>query len=775
MQQVNSSADTIPQTLPSSTPRLSENARVLHLTDLHCGRGFQEDLWKHLEAIVRQRKPHAILVTGDLVNNPYWWTLRKALALLEALERAATAADGKKPTIYVIPGNHDTRLTGLIPIGWISPIVAALYIVISVIGYFHHSPSAWLWTAPVALILLAYRYCCLRKFSNFFSGYIPELPTALNDLNLVLYPFDSATSPISGAGGYIPLSQFVSARSNVGSTTVVPFRLAIVHHHSVPIPYDSQSEALMVLKNAGAFLSEIAACGVRLVLSGHKHHQHVSRVTINAETDHERELTVLNTGSPTAGKYPGQYGHNFSFLEIHPQCGAHVTQYKSVGGAFNALPSFWVDSVEKCAKVLLRENKELRHFHYEALEVDVSINEDGDAFRIHRVCGFTYSGDEEIRASPVSWRAKVGTGQIERPVVRPDAGSPVETELVWNERSRQQVDGRIIFSRPVMRGHKPFGFAVESHAVNSYAMSAQQFALLHPKRKTAAVEFVQMDLNRAPVGLLVIRVELPANFKIKGRPELLVLRGDNVEQRLQDAYADSLNFDQDRNIINLRISSPPLGVGYRVAWSLTDEPPPAGRTFQHLDGEAVIIANCLQQLANRDPKSNPLSLRLLPAIAEEARREFGLATEELDPLSLSIMVFDRALGKLRIAAGNYKADDDPRWGVQLSYGDGIAGRALKMNTTRLFIKAKAQQNGLPFYYADGTDKAPTDTGDEIREEALISLPLSHPDESHATFGIINISSDRQDSRLVNLTSDHETTQFRLAVSKACFEATKELC
>ncbi|MEZ0031273.1 3',5'-cyclic AMP phosphodiesterase CpdA [Bradyrhizobium japonicum] len=745
--------------------------RILHLTDLHCGRGFQEHLWAHLLGISSQLKPHLVLVTGDLVNNPYWWTLKKARGLLEAIQVASSEGD-KRPKIFVIPGNHDTRLTGLIPIAYIAPAIVVVCGLISTIGYFHYAPRAWLWAVPLAATLLFARYLCLRRFEHFFSEFAPKLPTVLKDHHLVLYPFDSATSSTSGAGGDIPLNQFVSARGPVEGLEIAPYRIALVHHHSVPIPYDNKSEALMVLKNAGAFLSEIASCGVRLVLSGHKHHQHVSRVTINAETPEEQEIVVLNTGSPTAGKSPGNHGHNFSYLELHPQAGARVTQYRADGGTFKPLPSFWVDSVEKCSNILFRENRLLRTFEYSALEVNVEINQDGDSFRTHRVHGFTNLGEEALRESPVPWTATVGTGQIERPVVKPDAGAPVETDLAWIKRSRQEAIGSVKFSRPVARGHKPFGFAVESYGINSYAMSAQQFSLLHPDRKTEPTEYVEMSLRKAPMRSLVIRVQLPLDLKIKN-PTLLVFRAESekLEQRFQDALIQFLTYDADKNIILLDVPRPPLGLSYRIAWTLTDEPPPAGRSFQH-EGEAAIAASHLVALANLDPRNNPLSQNLLSAIAEEARIEFQLAAETSDPLSVSIMAFDRSLGKLRIAAANF-ADSDLRWKTQLSYGDGLAGRAFKMNSARLFIKAESIRNRIPFYCTDG-ESTPTDTGGEIEEEALISLPLSHPDMPKSTFGILNLSSRRLDSRLVTLTDDRITTQFRLAVSRACFKAAMEL-
>ena len=753
---------------PPRATAVPEPVRILHLTDIHYGKGFHKALWQNVEGLAPKLRPHVILVTGDLVNNPYWWTLKSALELIKALQSEVTSASGYEPKLYVIPGNHDTRLTGLLPVRWIAPIVLGIYAVVSIAGYFHHFPSAWLWSAPVVLVLLGYRYCCLRDFSKYFKEYIPELPTRLTDLNLILYPFDSATSPTGGAGGDIPLGQFVKARTELSQMEAAPYRMALVHHHSVPIPYDSQSEALMVLKNAGAFLSAIASCRVRLVLSGHKHHQHVSRVTINAETEDEQELTVLNTGSPTAGKFPGAFGHNFSFIEVFPQSGARITRYSSIGGPFDAHEPVWVDSVENCAKALLWENKLIRGFSYKEFEIKTVINEDGDAFRTSRITGFTYDGDEEIEKIPVPWSTTAGTGQIERPLVRPDPGSPVETALVDTERRRQYIKGTIKLTEHVKRGHKPFGFAIESHAINSYAMSAQQFGFLHPDRKTGPIEYTYIDVNVAPIDRLKIRVELPSDLIIDP-PELRILRKGSAEPRLQHAFSRYLS-QPAKNIIVLDMPNPPTGLRYEIAWGLTNKPPPAGRSFGLADAEAAAVIDRLLRLANSDPKTNSLSRSLIPAIESEARREFALVPT--DPLHLTIMVFDEKTSKLRIAAGNLAADD-PLWDMQLSYGDGIAGRAYKMNSTRLFIKAVSKLEKIPFYYTDGTGGAPTDTGDEIMEEVIISLPLSPPDVPDVTFGVLNISSTKQDSKLVNLTDDH-TAPFRLATSRACFKTIREL-
>jgi predicted MPP superfamily phosphohydrolase len=334
-----------------------EVVRLLHLTDLHYGFRFNESLWRHINSIVPALKPHVILVTGDLVNSPWWWRCRKVREMLDQLKTAATGNNKEyTPRLYVIPGNHDTRILGILPVVWVLPLIAGLSILFIVGDYLCGVLRTWPWILFAAALAIGCRYVLLRKFTRVFRDLIPPLPTTIRELSLVIYPFDSATYATSGACGAIPLRQFVDARKVVGETADVPYRIAIVHHHTIPIPYDSEQENMMVLKNAGAFISEVAGRGVRLVLSGHKHHQHLSRVTINPESDEKLEVTVLNTGTPTARRHPGRFGHNFSVIDIYPRSGARITRYRSDGGAFNETEPFWAETIEGTGKALLREN-----------------------------------------------------------------------------------------------------------------------------------------------------------------------------------------------------------------------------------------------------------------------------------------------------------------------------------------------------------------------------------------------------------------------------------
>jgi UDP-2,3-diacylglucosamine pyrophosphatase LpxH len=45
--------------------------------------------------------------------------------------------------------------------------------------------------------------------------------------------------------------------------------------------------------NAGALINELAQAGIRLVLHGHKHHQHFARIVINPVESQFAEVAVL--------------------------------------------------------------------------------------------------------------------------------------------------------------------------------------------------------------------------------------------------------------------------------------------------------------------------------------------------------------------------------------------------------------------------------------------------------------------------------------------------
>jgi predicted phosphodiesterase len=329
---------------PAPARRVEASLRIAHLSDLHWGRGFNGPLWSNLCRIVREHDPQLIIVTGDLVNSPFRWTLKRALNALEMLAResAETQADAPINNLLLVTGNHDVRVLGICPVRWLKwlvPLVGLLICAVLYVVLRFFTNLGWGWAVyPVAAAVIAVliaRLVCFGDFTKTFERYLLIRPTHWTNLGLAIYPFDSSSRGRKYARGEIGPAEFVKAQERPELRTLsgskLPesppeprYRIALLHHHPLPIPYDTSQEPLMIMEDAGAFLSEISNQRIPLVLHGHKHHHHFSRVTINAGMNEQFEASVLAAGTATAGKRPGRFGFNFNLVTIEADGNARV-------------------------------------------------------------------------------------------------------------------------------------------------------------------------------------------------------------------------------------------------------------------------------------------------------------------------------------------------------------------------------------------------------------------------------------------------------------------
>jgi 3',5'-cyclic AMP phosphodiesterase CpdA len=289
---------------------------------------------------------------------------------------------------------------GIFPIKWLKWLIFVIGLILYVV-LTYRARRSYPWKLIVSsLIVGAFflsKYLCFADFAAAMKPYLLTRPTHWTDLGAAIYPFDSASRGVRWARGRIGNAEFVkaqeepelrtlsrSATATAPDTSVAPrYRIALLHHHPLPIPYDSSQEPLMVMEDAGAFLSEISNQQIPLVLHGHKHHHHFSRVTIGAGESRQFETSVLATGTATAGKRPGRFGFNFNLISIEADGNARVLPYVANGGTFRPEESFWAQEPEASARRTYAEAATQHGFSARTLMALMDLNSDGDSRQVY--------------------------------------------------------------------------------------------------------------------------------------------------------------------------------------------------------------------------------------------------------------------------------------------------------------------------------------------------------------------------------------------------------
>ncbi len=778
------------------------DACIVHITDLHVGRQFNETVWASFLDTCESLRPDLILVTGDLVDSPYRWCLRRAQnKLYEARRRVEDARDAvygsarKACRLLVVPGNHDTRIWGVAPLRRLfTPLICclAIAVVAAALSCLLASLRAEILLAALAgmgLVWLAY-WIPFGRFPSYFG---PEeavtVPTMIqcSEIAVQVYPFDSASFPIVLAGGHVRLDEFVRSRrpEPAGAIARPPagrsvYRIAALHHHPLPIPYEDALEETLILRNAGALLLELAKLSVRLIIHGHKHVWHFNRTPILLKDGGSREIAVLGGSTLTRGLARAD-GDTFGFnvVRIEARGSARVTRYKSRGGPFDVEDEFDVEDSASTSRWLQLDATKEHGVRCRVMTDSVEINLDGDAERRQEFRGFQVVEPGRLcDRMPGGRRIGVSSGHIERVEARPLAGQGPRL-IQWEPESRllREHRGAIVFGREVGVAESPFDFFRRWHEINSYAMTAGQFRRMYPSMASPAFEFTTSMTPLFPCDEFRLSVYFPAGFEIDGDPELVV--SDNQDRRippLEAEWRSGLYFSSLDGAISLAIVCPPPDTKISVRWRLVDRNPPAGLRVRPLQGEAKELAAWLLSVRlddtiHVDGDTWTRLCAIVSVIEDSVRESFALPSRAAEPLEVSVAAYDPAEERLRFVLGNFPPVL-PAWRARLAYGDGIAGRAYKANRARWFVKARAEQTGTPYYYFPSSGHV---GGEGIEDEVLCAVPLTLRADPEELYGVLSVSSKRAASRLAYQDANEHTPAVLETLNRFCFEKLDEEC
>jgi 3',5'-cyclic AMP phosphodiesterase CpdA len=206
---------------------VGDHIRIMHISDLHFNR-VDKNKRESFESNLRKYNPDIIVITGDLINSPWfnWYTrnLDEARAFVDYLNQRTNL-------LLIALGNHEKLFS-----------------------------------------------ISKKKFLNKFNVhpyycYYVQLP---NDRNITFFVFDS-TSSFFTQRGKINVKQFEGLTRCVNELHVRyaqdyrrSFKIAVLHHHPLPTRRNDWDEALY-LKNAGELIENLTDGNINMVLHGHQH------------------------------------------------------------------------------------------------------------------------------------------------------------------------------------------------------------------------------------------------------------------------------------------------------------------------------------------------------------------------------------------------------------------------------------------------------------------------------------------------------------------------
>jgi 3',5'-cyclic AMP phosphodiesterase CpdA len=738
---------------PQPTTR---SASILHISDLHFGRNFDPDKWDELGHLASELKPDLVVISGDVVNSPWRHQFKTVAKRLKAFE-ARINDEKHKTKICLVPGNHDTRFTGLIRTSWITLfatfaataglawLIARLVSARSGESWFRGLEPTWSVIAASALVVVGASLGVLRALlaspRRGLDSFLLKQPALVCNGLVGILPFDSGKFG-SSASGKVQTSEMVKARAWVDQqlaarrTKPAPFLIAVVHHHPLPLPYDHEWEKMMVMTNAGEFLRQLGHSRVRLVLHGHKHHQHFARLAVDPASDARLEVCVLSAGTPTEGRGALPHSHGFNFVVINEHHEVQITTYESRGGpTFANTRSFSMLPSDEYRRHRYESSKRTAVGDCRLVTCAVDINEFGDGSFTREFRGF-----KALRAAvtelPTAIRVQSEAGVVE------DFGAEFLSlrgpgvSIVESRKAINELEALIRFkSSGLMPSHGAVDFEVSFLNNNAFALNPWQFRQMYPGHSelTENVQFVISD--DVAIEDLVIHVHFPSEFRMPSRVDAR-WRPITTEcgWRTLD-HAEVIRISS-QNILQLHLRHPFLSCVYQITWDV-EGPRVIDKSDTYGPNLAISLRERLANLARFGSASDVC--KLIDAVVLEFQDTMSI--EEGLELQATLFGYDTVARKLLVVA---QSDSDgfvqPYTGVEslgFPFGVGLPGRAFKTAQIVTFLRPADPDyvSGLGYVSTEG--ELPTES-DGIPECGVISLPLVPREATQWPYGVLQV-------------------------------------
>jgi predicted phosphodiesterase len=671
---------------------------ILHLSDLHFGQWFQPHKWEEIKVEAKKIQPDVVIVTGDLVNTPWFWKLRKAKAeLTKFLSEIKARPDAVEAKMFIVPGNHDTRVSGLFAIKWLKYVLLISLIVgLLALGWSHDAHVSWLSRhaysavattvaaicAVLALTSVVLRLLTSTKLDHALSPFLVRDVQILADMGIGVLPLDSATAGKLGAHGRVPNDVAIKCQKVEENPQL--FWIAAVHHHALPLPYDSEHESLMIMENAGTLLQELLKRKVPLILHGHKHHHHFARLSTRTKDGEDREIAVLSAATPTEKYNQGAFHHGYNVLRLVNSHELTITTFEAeAGGSFNKKNTINITSDGEYARRRFEGSLKVLGLHCAKMVSSVQIDEYGDALLSREFTGLVTK--ENLTEFPEELVASSVSGEITHASVQVTSDKSPSASLEVLELQSHSAKYKVQFSGDVLRHNSyPLDFNFRAFATNAFALTSLQHRLMHPRAKSTDEEIIYSVPVCLAIRELILLLAFPKTAEFPKSISLQVSPvGSSGDAEWNPVDSQSVTYSHSTQSVIAQIASPQPGARYRFYWHVEQAATvPVGKLESRMTN--ITARRGRQPLAEAIKEIFEFAVNLLAT--QSLKEEDDRASD----ISVTVFRFNQDTAMLTPVVTTLRSSNSA---PNYPYGIGLPGRAFKIGKATVYDRrdAKTQQ------------------------------------------------------------------------------------
>lgn len=859
-------------------------ARIVHISDLHFGGDIDKKLLDEFKKIIEPIRPHFLVVSGDIAENPSPRALKRACKYLGEI-----ISDCSIPTerTMIIPGNHDYKIKGNVGLSRLTRIPYEIYfrengLTVSALRRWGKYAKLGLWAFLAFWKVLnddlemrydeqsgiaIFGFNSTPLFEMFATGKVAEdqitkLSHELidkvgpshfthfsiidwtkfigdirraNDSNnsgtykylyqtinekcrsiidkydpLQTFDMQNKTTIIEGLNEILKKEDFFDERflgnirlnpeiedlpeklkgkrithnqlerlNRLFLETLFPkdiakaqewekiLKIAVVHHHPMPIPYVSTEfkervkASFTVFYNAGTFLREIGRSGIELVLHGHKHFVGFTRVSYDLRQGDRCDIAVIGAGSLAHRDRTDPLGNEFNLITVFDDDTAALEQWRFAGGVpkKDTSQSFKLIGLEDVKK---RRRKFANRKH--AMTINL----------IERTMKVTRKGYSESEHLCRNCRVidNDGLNEYDFPLTAPAPAYIRDPKIPGSLRNSpkflkmvidpayshlRHLEVRLAFGETITPSDGQFNLGFSFRLINGHSLSHKEF-----QRKYAGLdldyEYASVDCEKQ-CEAYKLKVEFPEDFDMRDLEdygaEVVYLPCPNVDPEMsnfkrhdQETNRIKENLIRRKRNLQLEIVSPVPDFIYRIRWKYRKDQESSNRRSRVRE---AIIKYTVQRLIETAKQSALSGASSTYAEIEELLcvflEDFESMYEPIDPgekLDISLAVFDEGCNALRFVATNRNNIAD-LFNEKFGPGEGCAGFSFEHGRVLFYDRT---HDKIGYYITPDELKKEQGSTALIQYEVLVSIPwIERPGFA---IGVISIGSHSKNSKLLSL-------------------------